>query len=136
MSLSHSFLHTKDMDTKSPGRVAKPTTTDLGTLHAELPLPPRVLSAIFQANVTVEIQPWSSDCLGNGCSDPAFRKYMTDLNNNVKPITDFMTKYPKPDLSFMAALASGDICFSDEQVTQSTLLFNRRGGMAASQYNL
>ena len=36
---------------------------------------------------------------------------------------DFMTKYPNPDLSFIRALASGDICFSDEQVTQYTLLF-------------
>ena len=56
---------------------------------------------------------------------------MTDLNNNIKPITDFMTKYPKPDLPFMGALASGDICFSDEQVTQSTLLFE--GSSAAAR---
>jgi hypothetical protein len=48
---------------------------------------------------------------------------MSDLNKNTKPITDFMTKFPKPDLAFMEALAAGDICFSDEQVSQSTLLF-------------
>ena len=48
---------------------------------------------------------------------------MADLNNNIKPVMDFLTKFPKPDLGFMEAFASGDICFSREQSNQSTLLF-------------
>ena len=126
MSRFHSDLHTKDMDTKHHGggrSIAKTSTTmGLGQQSAELPAVPHGLRNTFQSTVTVEIQPWAGDCLGNGCSDAAFRKYMADLNN-IQPITDFMDKYSKPDLSFIKDLASGDVCFSDEQVTQSTLLF-------------
>ena len=48
---------------------------------------------------------------------------MTDLTNNLTPITDFLAKFPNPGLAFIEALAAGDICFSDEQANQSTLLF-------------
>ena len=83
---------------------------------------PHNLQNVFQATATIQIQPWPGDCLGIGCSDPAYRKYLADLNNNIKPVMNFLTKYPKPDLAFMQDLASGDICFSKEQADQSTLL--------------
>ena len=127
MSHFHSDLHTKDMDTKRHGggrSIAKTSTTmSLGQQSAELPVVPHGLRSIFQATVAVEIRPWNGELLGNGCSDAAFKKYIAELNNNIKPITDFMDKYSKPDLPFMQAFASGEVCFSDEQVTQSTLLF-------------
>ncbi len=78
MSHFHSYLHTKDMDTKRHGggrSFAKASTAmELGPQYAELPPVPHDLRNIFQATVTVEIQPWAGDCLGNGCSDAAFRK--------------------------------------------------------------
>jgi hypothetical protein len=95
----------------------------LGQESAELPVVPHALRSIFQATVTVEVQSWNGGLLGNGCSDAAFKKYILELNNNIRPITDFMNKHPNPDLLFMQAFASGEVCFSDEQVTQSTLLF-------------
>ena len=94
-----------------------------GPQYAELPLVPHGLRNIFQATVTVEIQPWTGGLLSNGCSDPAFRKFTTDRNNNIKPVTDFLAKFPKPDIIFMEAFASGDICFSRAQSDQSALLF-------------
>ena len=104
--------------------VAKASTTmELGHQFAELPLVPHNLRSIFQANVTVEIQPWAGERLANGCSAPVFRKFVTDLTNNLTPITDFLAKFPSPGLAFIEALAAGDICFSDEQFKQSTLLF-------------
>ena len=44
-------------------------------------------------------------------------------NNNIKPVLDFLTKFPKPDIGFMKALAQGDITFSPEQISQAALLF-------------
>ena len=127
MSHFHSDLHTKDMDTKRHGGgrsiATTSTTMGLGQQSTELPVVPHGLRNIFQATVTVEIQPWTGELLGNGCSDPAFRKFTADLNNNIKPVMDFMAKFPKPDIVFMQAFASGDICFSKEQSDQSALLF-------------
>ena len=115
------------MDTQRHGggrSIAKTSTImGLGQQSTELPVVPHGLRNIFQATVTVEIQPWTGELLSNGCSDAAFKKYIAALNNNIKPITDFMDKFPKPGVVFMQAFASGEICFSDEQVTQSTLLF-------------
>ena len=112
MSHFHSDLHTKDMDTKHHGggrSIAKTSTTmGLGQQSTELPAVPHGLRNIFQSTVTVEIQPWTGELLGNGCSDAAFRKYIAILNNNIKPITDFMDKFSKPDMAFMQAFASGE----------------------------
>ena len=96
MSHFHSDLHTKDMDTKRHGggrSIAKTSTTmGLGQQSAELPAVPHGLRNIFQAAVTVEIQPWTIELLGNGCSDPAFKKFyfiFFSLSNNlVQPSKD------------------------------------------------